>query len=271
VAYAKYSLSGHFAHWFGCMAAFFTAFYSFRLVYLTFISKPLGQKGVIEHTQTVPLTIGIPLLLLSFGSIFLGYLMKDMVVGLGTDFWQNAVFVLPKNNLLIESEFIPTSIKLIPTILSFSGAGLALILNHFYTKELYNFTISNFGLVVYTFFNKKWYFDKLYNEYINKKLLLFGYFISFRGIDKGVVEMFGPHGIATSFTDLAKRGSKLQTGFIYHYAFVMIVGILFLLTVLTSWDSIQSIIFFDNRLLFILVVLLVLNLNKGNFKIKEII
>ena len=81
--------------------------------------------------------------------------------------------------------------------------------------------------------------------------------------------MFGPHGVAMSFTDLAKRGSKLQTGFIYHYAFVMIVGILFLLTVLTSWDSIQSIIFFDNRLLFILIVLLVLNLNKENLNLNN--
>jgi proton-translocating NADH-quinone oxidoreductase chain L len=268
VAYAKYTLSGHFAHWFGCMAAFFTAFYSFRFVYLTFISKPLGQKGVIEHAHEVPLTIGIPLLLLSFGSIFLGYFLKDMVVGLGTDFWQNAVFVLPKNNLLIESEFIPTSVKLIPTILSFSGAGLALVLNHFYAKDLYSFTTSNFGLTMYTFFNKKWYFDKLYNEYFNKKLLLFGYFISFRGIDKGIVEMFGPYGVATTFTDLSKRTSKLQTGFIYHYAFVMIVGIIFLLTLLTSWDNLQSLLSFDNKLLFIWLSLLLLNVNRDKSKTK---
>jgi NADH-ubiquinone oxidoreductase chain 5 len=267
VAYAKYSLSGHFAHWFGCMAAFFTAFYSFRLVYLTFISKPLGQKGVIEHAHEVPLTIGIPLLLLSFGSIFLGFLLKDMIVGLGTDFWQNAVFVLPKNNLLIESEFIPTSVKLIPTFLSFSGAGLALILNHFYAKDLYQFTITNFGLRLYTFFNKKWYFDKLYNEYINKKVLSFGYFVSFRGIDKGIVEMFGPYGVATTFKDLAKRLTNLQTGFIYHYAFVMILGILFMVTSFTFWDSLQYYLVIDNRVLFISILLFYLKkeLPKKNY------
>ena len=262
VAYAKYTLSGHFAHWFGCMAAFFTAFYSFRLVYLTFISKPMGPRMVIEHAHEVPLTIGIPLLVLSFGSIFIGYLCKDAVIGLGTDFWQNAVFVLPKNNLYIESEFIPTSVKLIPTILSFSGAALALILNHFYNKELYNFTISNFGLVMYAFLNKKWYFDKIYNEYINKKMLLFGYFVSFKGIDKGIVEMFGPYGVATTFSTLSKRFAKLQSGFIYHYAFVMLLGIIFLLASLTLFDNLQTYLFFDNRLFFILIMILIFNYNK---------
>jgi proton-translocating NADH-quinone oxidoreductase chain L len=262
VAYAKYTMSGHFAHWFGCMAAFFTAFYSFRLVYLTFLSKPMGSRMVIEHAHEVPLTIGIPLLVLSFGSIFLGFLTKDMVIGLGTDFWQNAVFVLPKNNLYIESEFIPTSIKLIPTILSFTGAGLALVLNHFYSKELYNFTTSNLGLTFYAFLNKKWYFDKVYNEYINKKLLLFGYFISFKGIDKGIVEMFGPYGFATTFNSLGKKFGKIQTGFIYHYAFVMLIGIILLLTSLTLWDNLQTYIYFDNRVLFILLIALIFSYNK---------
>jgi len=262
VAYAKYSMSGHFAHWFGCMAAFFTAFYSFRLVYLTFIAKPMGSRTTIENAHEVPLAMGIPLIVLSFGSIFLGFLTKDMVIGLGTDFWQNAVFVLPKNNLFIESEFIPTSVKLIPTILSFSGAGLALIINHYYNKELYNFTISNFGLILYSFLNKKWYFDKVYNENINKKLLLFGYFVSFKGIDKGIVEMFGPYGIATTFSSMGKRFSKIQTGFIYHYAFVMLIGIILLLTTLTLWDNLQTYIYFDSRLFFILLITIIFSYNK---------
>jgi proton-translocating NADH-quinone oxidoreductase chain L len=262
VAYAKYSMSGHFAHWFGCMAAFFTAFYSFRLVYLTFISKPMGSRTVIENAHEVPLTMGIPLIVLSFGSIFLGFLLKDMVIGLGTDFWQNAVFVLPKNNLFVESEFIPTSIKLVPTFLSFGGAALALIFNYYYSKELYSFTTSNIGLTMYSFLNKKWYFDKIYNEYINKKLLLFGYFVSFKGIDKGIVEMFGPYGIATTFSSLGKRFGKIQTGFIYHYAFVMLIGIILLVTTLTLWDNLGTYLFFDNRVLFILLIALIFSYNK---------
>merc|ERR1711959_113533 len=118
VAYAKYSISGHFAHWFGCMSAFFTAFYSFRLVYLTFLARPNGLKSVIGHAHELPLTMGIPLIVLSFGSIFWGFLTKDMIIGLGTDFWQSALFVLPRHILVIESEFIPSYVKLVPTVLS---------------------------------------------------------------------------------------------------------------------------------------------------------
>lgn len=106
------------------------------------------------------------------------------------------------------------------------------------------------------FLNKKWYFDKLYNEYVNKPLVSFGYFVSFRTIDKGIVEMLGPYGFVSSFSYLMKKISKLQTGFIYHYAFIMLVGIISLLTTISMWSTIQEIIFVDSRLLFIYVSIL---------------
>ena len=256
VAYAKYTVSGHFAHWFGCLSAFFTAFYSFRLVYLTFLSRPNGLKTVIGGAHEVPLTMGIPLIVLSFGSIFWGFLTKDMIIGLGTDFWQSSIFILPQNQLFIESEFIPSYVKLIPTVLSFSGAILAIVLNHFYASFLYHATLTDFGLKIYAFLNKKWYFDKFYNEVVNKPLVSFGYFVSFRGIDKGIVEMFGPYGLVQSFTGLMKKCSKLQTGYIYHYAFVMLIGIVLLLTTTSLWLNLQNYFFLDSRLLFIYVVVL---------------
>jgi proton-translocating NADH-quinone oxidoreductase chain L len=251
VAYAKYTVSGHFAHWFGCLSAFFTAFYSFRLVYLTFLSRTNGKKNVIEGAHELPLTMGVPLLVLSFGSIFWGFLTKDAIVGLGTDFWQNSIFVLPSNYILIESEFIPTYIKLVPTFFSLSGAVLAIILNHFYARSMYSSSLSQTGIRMYSFLNKKWYFDKLYNELLNKPILLFGYFISFRSIDKGVVEMLGPYGAVQSFTNTAKKVSKIQTGYIYHYAFIMLLGIVALLSLTTLWHTVESYSFFDHRLFFI--------------------
>jgi NADH-ubiquinone oxidoreductase chain 5 len=251
VAYAKYTVSGHFAHWFGCLSAFFTAFYSFRLVYLTFLARPNGLKTVIGGAHEVPLTMGVPLIVLSFGSIFWGYLAKDMIIGMGTDFWQSALFVLPRHNLVIESEFIPSYVKLVPTILSFAGAILAIVLNHYYAKFMYDISLSPVGLKIYAFLNKKWYFDKLYNELINKPAVNFGYFVSFRSIDKGVVEVLGPYGAVNTFTSLMKTTSRLQTGYIYHYAFIMLVGIVLLLATTSLWGSLQSFIFIDSRLLFI--------------------
>ena len=116
---------------------------------------------------------------------------------------------------------------------------------------MYNATLSPVGLKLWAFLNKKWYFDKIYNEVFNKPLMSFGYFVSFRGIDKGIVEMLGPHGAVSTFTTLMKKISKLQTGFIYHYAFIMLVGIILLLTTTSLWASLQTYFFVDSRLLFI--------------------
>jgi NADH-ubiquinone oxidoreductase chain 5 len=121
---------------------------------------------------------------------------------------------------------------------------------------LYNITLTPIGLKIYAFLNKKWYFDKLYNEYVNKPLVSFGYFVSFRTIDKGIVEMLGPYGFVSSFSYLMKKISKLQSGFIYHYAFMMLVGIISLLTTISMWSTIQGIVFVDSRLLFIYVSIL---------------
>jgi NADH-ubiquinone oxidoreductase chain 5 len=200
--------------------------------------------------------MGIPLIVLAFGSIFWGYLTKDLIIGLGTDFWQSAIFVLPKNNLFIESEFIPSYVKLVPTILSFSGAILAIVLNHYYADFMYNSSLTPIGLRMYAFLNKKWYFDKFYNECINKPLVSFGYFVSFRTMDKGIVEMLGPYGAVNTFSNLMKTASKLQTGYIYHYAFIMLVGLVLFLATTSLWFTMQSYLFVDNRLLFIYVAIL---------------
>lgn len=121
VAYGSYTFNGHFAHFFGSLAAFFTAFYSIRLIYLTFISEPRGFKKVYENVHEGSLYISFPLFILSFGSIFVGYLFKDIIVGVGSDFFKHAVFTHPQNLYLIEAEFIPHSVKLIPILFSFIG------------------------------------------------------------------------------------------------------------------------------------------------------
>jgi NADH-ubiquinone oxidoreductase chain 5 len=130
LAYASYTMPGHFAHWLGTLAAFFTAFYSIRLLHLTFLSTPSGHKKHFEGAHDAPWPMALPLLILSFGSIFVGYLTKDLIIGVGTDFWNNALYTHPQNLTLLEAEFIPHSIKLVPVIFSLIGASSAFI---FYT------------------------------------------------------------------------------------------------------------------------------------------
>ena len=85
-----------------------------RLYYLTFLQKPNGPKGVLEHAHDCPPLMAIPLMILAFASIFIGYLSRDMFIGLGTDFFQNSLTTLPNHVLYVDSEFLPTHIKLIP-------------------------------------------------------------------------------------------------------------------------------------------------------------
>jgi len=86
LAYGSFTVEGRFVHTLGSLAAFFTAYYSARLLSLTFLRQPNGARYFYEHVHEAPLAMGIPLFLLSFGSIFIGYISRDMFVGLGTDF-----------------------------------------------------------------------------------------------------------------------------------------------------------------------------------------
>jgi len=86
MAYGTFSVTGHFAHWLGTGAAFLTAFYSIRLIYLTFLNKTNSFRVSIENSHDMPKVMGYPLVPLIFGSIFVGYLLKDMIIGAGTTF-----------------------------------------------------------------------------------------------------------------------------------------------------------------------------------------
>jgi len=226
LAYAKYTVTGHFAHWLGTLAAFFTAFYSFRLIYLTFLSEPNGFKNVMVHAHDAPAAMALPLAVLAIGSIFAGYFTKDMIIGVGTDFWGNSIYTLPENMILLEAEFIPHSIKLVPVVFSITGACLAYYFYSYFSKELYQLKVSFVGRKIYTFLNRKWFFDKVYNEYVVQGAMTMGYKTSYKAIDRGLIEMLGPYGISYTIYNTSLNISKMQSGYLYHYAFVMLLGVL---------------------------------------------
>jgi len=105
LALTKYTIEGSFAYTLGLITAFFTSFYSFRVFYITFIYKTNGFRRSIIMAHELPWKMAISLSLLSFGSIFVGYLTKDLFVGLGTDFWSGSIFILPEHNNQLEAEF----------------------------------------------------------------------------------------------------------------------------------------------------------------------
>jgi NADH-ubiquinone oxidoreductase chain 5 len=252
LAYSKYAISGSIAFWLGSVSVFFTSYYSFRLLLLTFLSPGNGFKRDVVSCHDAPPIMAIPLILLALGSIFVGYIAKDMMIGLGTHFWANSVVIAPKNELLCESEFAtPTFIRFLPLIFSFFGAFLAYYGNFMSTRFFYKVKTSQFGQSIYSFLNKRWLFDKVYNDFLVKPSLWFGYEVSFKTLDKGVFEIIGPSGISSTLRQLASQISKIQTGFVAHYAFVMLIGLTVFISIFGLWDFISF--WVDNRLYFLLM------------------
>jgi len=253
VAYAKYTLSGNFAYWLGTVSALLTSYYSFRLLYLTFLASPQMLKSSLANVHDAPFLMGFSLCCLAFGSIFGGFLTKDMMIGLGTNFWGTALFTLPKNTLIVESEYIPQAIKFIPIIFSFLGALFAVNFNGFGSAFSYFLKTSTVGKQMYVFLNKRWLFDKVYNDFVASPSLNFGYTTSFQLIDKGFLAAFGPTGVIQQSFFMRKFMKQLHTGSVYQYAFMMFLSLTILLAFLVvATTSLAS--FLDGRLLFILLL-----------------
>lgn len=228
IAAVSYSISGTFAYWLGLGAAFCTAFYSFRLLYFTFWAATNTHKVVIQQAHESGPFILFPLTVLCLGAIFVGYLFKDLFIGVGSTFFGNAIYVSPAHYQVINAEFLPTSVKLIPLFLSLFGAIGAVVLYSQFSSLTIQFKHSFLGLTVYRFLNQKWYFDLLMNRLIALPVLNFGYHVSFKLIDKGWIELFGPFGISQLVYHLSHSISKLASGLIHHSVMFMILGMLVL-------------------------------------------
>ena len=229
VAFGKFTAPGHFSYYLGTLGAFFTAFYSTRLLFLTFLSKPNGYKAIICSAYDSSYYICIALGILAIPSIFIGFHAKDMVVGLGTDFWGTAIYVAPSNMNMVDAEFINQGVKLLPLFFSLSGIMTAFLLYNFQSKLLFKMKITTLGKKFYNFLNKKWFFDKIYNEHFGQFFFNFGYLTSYIILDRGIFEILGPYGISVISTRISTFVNNLQSGYIYHYTFVFLIGITLLL------------------------------------------
>ena len=227
VALSRYSMIGNFAYFLGSSAAFFTSFYSWRLLFLTFIVSTSSYKYYIKNCHEAGATMLIPLFVLCFGSVFAGFIFKDAFIGLGTPFFENSIFVLfcP---IILEAEFLNAFLKNLP--LNFTLLGFILSFFSVYAGSLklkkvaYTLKVSENWRKIYTFLSKKWHFDQIVNRYLINKLMLFGYSVAFQNLDKTNIEKFGPLGFSVLTNKIAQKTSKIHTGFIYHNLFLIIFG-----------------------------------------------
>ena len=249
IASAKWTISGQFAYGLTSLCVGLTSYYSFRLLFMTFCAPTSAHKKSLQNTHDAPFVMAFPLIVLALGSIFVGYLGKEMMVGLGTNFWGNAIFTLPNNTLLLEAEYISQFIKILPLISTVVGAFLALLITCFQAYRSYLLKISKTGRGLYIFLNKRWLFDKVYNDFISQKALHAGYTIFFKSLDKGCFEVMGPSGIIFIVQRFISQLSRWQSGKVYHYAVVMLLGLVVLIALIGVWEWCELIV--DPRLWFL--------------------
>jgi NADH-ubiquinone oxidoreductase chain 5 len=235
LAYAQYQFSGAAAYWLGTLTAILTAFYSFRLISLVFLSYPNAPKNDYLHSHEASPAIVIPLFVLSLFSIFFGFIFADLFVGIGTNFFGSSLFIHPDHITLVEAEFsLPLLFKLLPTLGSLFAAIFALFLYHKAPQFLIELTYSNntqsvgLGRILYQFFNGKYLIDIIYNNYFISGGLQLGYNIT-KILDRGVIELVGPYGLSSVLNNAGAKISKLDTGIVTSYALYIVLGIITLL------------------------------------------
>ena len=228
VSYATFTTYSHFSYILGILAAFFTAFYSIRLLYLVFLSTPNGNKNVIFNAHEGSIRMTFPLFILCILSIFVGYLSKDFFIGFGTDFWGSAVFINSAKYAISDIEFIDLKFKILPLIVTLLGASLSFVLYNYGTEKFFLIKQKSNFISIYNFFNKKWYFERIYNEFIAQKALQLSYHYFYKTVDRGLIEKVGPFGIINSINTIVFNIRNYQTGRIIDYLtyFLIFIGLL---------------------------------------------
>jgi NADH-quinone oxidoreductase subunit L len=237
VAYAAGSVPGMLAFIFGIAAACMTAFYSWRLLFMTFHGQPRADEKVMAHVHESPAVMLWPLYVLAFGAVVSGIALYGPFVGHDfQEFWGDSIFILADSeghNIIDNAHHVPFWVKALPVVVTALGIFLAW---RFYIKDtsLPQKTAEVFeGL--HKFFFNKWYFDEAYDWLFVRPAKRLARLLWQRG-DVGIIDRFGPDGISSLAKRAADKASKLQSGYVYHYAFAMLMGVV----ALVAWRIFQQ-------------------------------
>ena len=227
-AFAAHTNVGNMAFWLGCAAAFLTAFYSWRLLIMAFHGKPRASAEVMSHVHESPLVMTLPLFVLAVGAVFSGWLGYELFVGHDMAvFWGDSIFILPEHHAMEHAHHVPTWVKLLPVLLATSGVLLAVLCYAIWT-DIPSIAARLFAPIHRFFFNK-WYFDELYDAIFVRPAVRIGSFLWLRG-DRDTIDGFGPDGMSAMVMRVSAMAARLQSGFVFHYAFAMLIGVVVLVT-----------------------------------------
>jgi NADH-quinone oxidoreductase subunit L len=271
-AWASHSSVGVFAYWMGIAAALMTAFYSWRLIIMTFHGAPRADHHTMEHVHESPAIMLTPLVVLAAGAIFAGMVLYQPFVGspagaghgeahasaepqggeeLAAEeaheihgpveehakvaaesidrhaFWGQSIQVLPENDTIEAAHNVPGWVKLMPLVVALLGIGLGFLAYMF--KTGIPATMVRMFAPLHTLFFNKWFFDELYEKLFVKNAIMLGKLFWFVG-DQSTIDRIGPDGSAKATKNIAALLSKFQTGYVYQYAFVMMIAVIGLIS-----------------------------------------
>ncbi len=225
-AYAAHTSVGMFAWVLGIIAAFMTTFYSFRLVFMTFHGKP-GDQHAYDHAHEAPFSMQLPNLVLAVGAIGAGYVGLPLIA---EGWFKDAIILAPGHDALKNAHHVGLFVKWLPFAMFLGGLILAWIL--YIRKPTLPGFIAEQWRGTYRFLLNAWYFDKLYDRVFVRMARRIGEGLWKTG-DETMIDGYGVNGIAATCVRLAQQLKQFQTGYVYHYAFAMLIGVLVLVSVYT--------------------------------------
>lgn len=227
-AFAAHTGVGNFAFWLGVGAAAMTAFYSWRLILMTFHGQTRADHETYHHVHESPWVMLVPLIVLAIGAVLSGIVFYGAFVGEGMEhFWGASIFFAPENEVPHHAHDVPFWVKIAPLVVGLGGIALAYLFYMFRT-ELPRQLAGSFG-GLYRFLLNKWYFDELFDVLFVRTAHALGFGL-WKGGDGAIIDAYGPDGIAAVSQQVAARASRLQSGYVYHYAFAMLIGVVLLVT-----------------------------------------
>jgi NADH-quinone oxidoreductase subunit L len=240
-AFASHRFGATYAFWCVVIAAAFTSFYSWRLVFMTFFGHRGNWAGSLppethdDHAHDdhghlddhaaheSPPVMLVPLGGLALGAVVAGVVFRYWFIGGGfEDFWRNSVSVGPGNHILEEMEHVPPLVSVSPTLMMLGGLFVAIYM--YLVDRAMPKRLADLFPALYRFLLNKWYFDELYDAIFVRPAFAIGRFF-WKGGDGAIIDGLGPDGISSRVLDVTRGAVRLQTGYIYQYAFAMLLGV----------------------------------------------
>ena len=228
--FAAHTVVGSHAFWLLVAAAAMTSFYSWRLMFMTFFGTPRGDLNTHAHAHESPMAMLVPLLVLAFGSIFAGMMFYSQFFGtLAKGWFVDSIFMAPGNHVLAEAHHVPNWVKASPFVAMVVGFLFAWVF--YILRPGIPAKLAASQRPLYLLLLNKWYFDEIYEFLFVRPAKWIGRFLWQRG-DLGIIDGI-LHAVAkTGVPYLTQSAVRLQTGYLFHYAFIMVTGAVLLIVIL---------------------------------------